>query len=99
MSKRDSRGYYAILRVSLDATAAKIKAAYRHRAKELHPDRNRVPGRSAQFRLLNEAYEALNDPASRATYDTMALETADAAPARARLSKAMGRNCLVNNRV
>jgi len=83
---KDPKGYYAILGVSLNATAAEIKAAYRHRAKELHPDRNRASDASAQFRLLNEAYEELNDPASRATYDTMALETEDQAPAGARQS-------------
>lgn len=81
MNKGDPRGYYAILGVSLNATAAEIKAAYRRRAKELHPDRNRAHDASAQFRLLNEAYGALNDPASRAMYDTVAFETADAAPA------------------
>src|SRR5690242_8556663 len=81
MSIRDPKGYYATLGVSSNAEAAEIKAAYRRRAKELHPDQNRAPDAAAQFRLLNEAYEALNDPASRALYDTAALEAAKAGPA------------------
>ena len=66
MNKRDAKGYYAILGVSLNTTAAEIKAAYRQRAKELHPDRNRAQDAAAQFRLLNEAYAVLSDPAARA---------------------------------
>lgn len=81
MSNWDPKGYYAVLGVSSSAEAAEIKAAYRRRAKELHPDRNRAPDAAAQFLLLNEAYEALDDPASRALYDTAALEAAKAAPA------------------
>ena len=49
MSNRDPKGYYAILGVSPNADAAEIKAAYRRRAKELHPDRNRAPDAAAQF--------------------------------------------------
>jgi len=81
MNERDPKRYYTILGVNIDATAEEIKSAYRRRAKELHPDRNRAHDASAQFRLLNEAYEALSDPDSRAAYDTMVLETADAATA------------------
>jgi DnaJ-like protein len=79
MNKRDSKGYYAILGVTFHAAAAEIKAAYRHRAKELHPDRNRALDAAAQFRFLNEAYDVLSDPASRAAYDTTGLETSDEA--------------------
>ncbi|MHB0772307.1 J domain-containing protein [Bradyrhizobium sp. 1.29L] len=74
MNKQDPKGYYTILGVSINATAEEIKAAYRHRAKDLHPDRNPARDAPAQFRFLNEAYEALNDPGSRAAYDTMTLE-------------------------
>ncbi|WP_300210428.1 J domain-containing protein [Bradyrhizobium sp.] len=63
--------------VSQHATATEIKAAYRTRAKELHPDRNQAQDASAQFRLLNKAYEVLSDPTSRASYDTIVLETAN----------------------
>ncbi|MDE2063489.1 MAG: J domain-containing protein [Bradyrhizobium sp.] len=71
------RATTAILGVSQHATATEIKAAYRTRAKELHPDRNQAQDASAQFRLLNKAYEVLSDPTSRASYDTIVLETAN----------------------
>ena len=93
MSNRDPKGYYAILGVSPNADAAEIKAAYRRRAKELHPDRNRAPDAAARFRLLNEAYEALNEPASRALYDTIALESAKAAPAPGRFASRGHEQC------
>lgn len=56
MSKKDPRGYYGILGVSASADSAEIKAAFRRKAMELHPDRNDSPLATAQFQLLNEAY-------------------------------------------
>jgi hypothetical protein len=76
MNVKDPKGYYAILGVSVEADAATIKAAYRRRAKELHPDRNTAPNAARQFQFLNEAYATLNDPAGRGEYDTMSLDTA-----------------------
>jgi curved DNA-binding protein CbpA len=76
MNAKDPKGYYAILGVSVDADAATIKAAYRRRAMELHPDRNTSPNAARQFQLINEAYATLNDPAARGEYDTMSLDTA-----------------------
>ena len=75
MSKKDPRGYYAILGLALDADAAAIKAAFRRRAMELHPDRNEAANATEQFQLLNEAYGVLSDPATRAQYDTMSIES------------------------
>ena len=40
MSNRDPKGYYSILDVPPDASAAEIKRGFRFRAKDLHPDRN-----------------------------------------------------------
>ena len=74
MSKKDPRGYYAILGLALDADAAAIKAAFRRRAMELHPDRNEAANATEQFQLLNEACSVLSDPATRAQYDTMSIE-------------------------
>lgn len=84
MSNRDPKGYYAILGLGIDADAAAIKAAYRRRAMELHPDRNASPDATRQFQLLNEAYAALNDPAARAEYDTKSVEPREEPAAAAR---------------
>jgi len=64
----DPKNYYGILGVPPDADAEAIKAAFRMRAKRLHPDHNDHPNAEAQFRLLNEAYRVLGDPARRQRY-------------------------------
>ncbi|TNF64205.1 MAG: molecular chaperone DnaJ, partial [Rhodobacteraceae bacterium] len=59
MAKRD---YYDVLGVTRGASAEDIKKAYRQKAKELHPDRNKdKPEAEAQFKEANEAYEVLKD--------------------------------------
>lgn len=58
--------YYELLGVQRHASAVEIKTAYRALAKVMHPD---AGGTSGTFRLLQEAYETLNDPSRRASYD------------------------------
>ncbi|WP_337995966.1 DnaJ domain-containing protein [Oleispirillum naphthae] len=64
----DPKNYYGILGVPPEADAEAIKAAFRARAKRLHPDHNGHPNAEAQFRLLNEAYHVLGDPSTRQRY-------------------------------
>jgi curved DNA-binding protein len=60
------KDYYAILGVPRNATPEQIKEAYRRLAKEYHPDRNPFPEAEGRFKLINEAYHVLYDPAKRA---------------------------------
>ncbi len=75
MNTKDPKGYYAILGVHPNADLAMIKAAFRRKGMELHPDRNKASDATRHFQLLNEAYAVLSDPVSRAHYDTMSLES------------------------
>jgi len=67
MAKRD---YYEVLGISRGASADEIKKAYRTKAKELHPDRNKDnPKAETQFKEVGEAYDVLKDPDKKAAYD------------------------------
>ena len=69
MSKADPKGYYACLGVEPWARADQIRAAFRHWAKQCHPDLNPSPQAKARFQAINEAYRALGNPDQRAAYD------------------------------
>ena len=58
---------YRILGVRRDATPEQIKAAYRARAKKLHPDHG---GDKEKFQELLHAYQTLSDPVKRKQYET-----------------------------
>jgi molecular chaperone DnaJ len=63
------KNYYLILGVGSNATPEEIKAAFRQRAKELHPDRSGME--SEPFREVQEAYGVLADAAQRRRYDRL----------------------------
>ena len=61
--------YYQILGVPQDASFEEIRAAFRERAREYHPDRNPDPDAVDRMQEINEAYEVLRDDDQRAVYD------------------------------
>ena len=64
------RDPYQILGVARTASEADIKKAYRRRAKDLHPDRNRDdPKAQDRFSELNGAYEIVGDETKRKQFD------------------------------
>ena len=63
------KDYYATLGVEPTAGDAEIKAAYRRLARKYHPDVSKEAGAEEKFKAVNEAYEALRDPAKRQAYD------------------------------
>ena len=62
------RDYYEVLGTSRNATEDDIRKAFRKKAFEYHPDRNKETSAEAKFKECNEAYEVLRDPEKRARY-------------------------------
>jgi molecular chaperone DnaJ len=72
LAKRD---YYEVLGIERNASDDEIKRAYRRLAKKYHPDLN--PGDAeaeAKFKEINEAYNVLINPETRAQYDRFGHE-------------------------
>ena len=65
--------HYATLEVPGTASAEQIRAAYRMRARQLHPDRVVDPAErnraEARMSVVNEAWRVLGDQDLRASYD------------------------------
>lgn len=76
------RDYYEVLGVGRNADDKEIKKAFRHLARQYHPDANRDdPEAEQKFKEVNEAYEVLSDAQKRARYDQFGHAAAQGAEA------------------
>lgn len=65
-----SKSYYDILGVSKTASEAEIKKAYKKKALEYHPDRNKGDKNAEKkFKEVNEAYQTIGDKTKKQHYD------------------------------
>lgn len=69
MSATIRPNYYEILQLQPFANPALVIASYRILSKLYHPDTAREQADPEKFRLLQEAYDVLNDPKKRVDYD------------------------------
>jgi len=65
---------YELLGVDADATTPQVRAGFKRRAVQLHPDKGGDPD---DFAALREAYDTLADPQRRAEYDRQAAAGED----------------------
>lgn len=84
--------HYKALKIRRTATPDEVKAAYRHWAKQFHPDLNPSPAAQSEFQKIKEAYEVLSDAKRRGDYDAalnytelIAKQKEEAAAAQARV--------------
>lgn len=63
------KDYYKILGIVSDANSEEIKKAYRSQSMRWHPDRNQGMDTTKKMQDINEAYNILKDPVTRARYD------------------------------
>jgi hypothetical protein len=85
--KNDPKGYYFVMGLTSIAGDEQIKAAFRRRAMDLHPDRNPGNDTTGQFQFLNEAYAVLSNPVSRAEYDRLGCQKAPTEPSATEVPK------------
>jgi DnaJ-class molecular chaperone len=75
MASMSSRSPYEVLGVPRSADEEAIKKAFRRKAKELHPDRNKSdPKAQDRFAELNTAHEILSDAEKRRQFDQGAID-------------------------
>ena len=71
----DGKNPYSVLGVKLNASPDEIHQAYRHKAKELHPDMNsRNPMSARDFNILSDAYQLLNNKFTRSLFDQSKID-------------------------
>ncbi len=73
----DPKGYYKIIGISISANNDDIKKAFKEKAHEMHPDKNKDRDTTKEFQFLNEAYNILINPILRAAYDTSSIIVED----------------------
>ena len=61
--------YYSVLGVARNASDEDIRSAFRKKAMEYHPDRNKNADAEEKFKEINEAYQVLSDTKKRQQYD------------------------------
>ena len=64
-----NQDYYAVLGVARSASDEEIRRAFRKKAMEFHPDRNKNADAEDRFKEINEAYQVLSDSKKRQQYD------------------------------
>lgn len=62
----DSGDLYSVLGIGSDADAQSVRAAYRRRVRQAHPD---AGGTAEEFHQVQSAWEVLGDESARAAYD------------------------------
>ena len=78
---QQKRTHYDVLGVTTTASAEEIKAAYRRRIREAHPDAVGASASSAEVAEINEAWNVLSQSGRRALYDrSLAMPTSTAKP-------------------
>tara|TARA_B100000700_G_C14615619_1_gene655719 strand:- start:75 stop:617 length:543 start_codon:yes stop_codon:yes gene_type:complete len=60
---------YDLLGIKRNANLNTIKKAFKRKALNFHPDRNKSPDATEKFREIVNAYEVLSDPQQRSEYD------------------------------
>lgn len=69
---KETESFYDLLGISESGTLSEIKKAYKQLARKYHPDvspADRIDEYTQRFILVQQAYETLSDPQTRALYD------------------------------
>ncbi|MEF8790916.1 MAG: DnaJ domain-containing protein [Haloarculaceae archaeon] len=66
--------FYETLGVDEDASREEVRAAYRERAKDTHPDVSDAPDADRRFRRVKRAHDVLSDERERRRYDRLGHE-------------------------
>ncbi len=73
MADTDGQDLYKLLGVARSATKQELQAAYKKKARKLHPDVNKSPDAEDRFKEVAAAYAILKDAEQRKHYDTYGI--------------------------